>query len=195
MVQGLGQNSNFPDLVKFLYKDKEKSIQIIDAIADLSIEYALNQIKHGIETFQLFETHAGLIPEDLYFELIMPAIQKIATAVRATGTPFIFLPKGLGSGLQRITPETTDYISVDWQTSMQAARKMVDPKIGLQGNIDPRLLYADQKTIAKTLEKYIEFGSNEKNWIINLGHGLLPDIPVENVKFAINWIKSADWKR
>ena len=88
-----------------------------------------------------------------------------------------------------------DYLSIDWQTPIEVVRKLVDENIGLQGNIDPRLLYADQKTIESSLNKYIDFGSKNHNWIINLGHGFLPDIPYENAKFLADWIKRTDWKR
>ncbi len=195
MFQGIGRNYNFPDTVKYLYTNKKNAIKMIDSIADLSIEYAMNQIKHGINAFQLFETHAGIIPQDLYFELIIPAVKKISNAVRKTGTPFIYFPKGIGTGLEKVTYDITDFVSIDWQMPMNVARKMVDNNVGLQGNIDPRLLYADKKIIVETLEKYIEFGKNESKWIFNLGHGILPDLPVENVKFVIDWVKSTDWGR
>ena len=72
------------------------------------------QIEHGIDVFQLFDTHAGLIPADLYHELFMPATKKIAAAVREKNIPFIFFPKGLGTGIAQITPEDCDYLSIDW---------------------------------------------------------------------------------
>ena len=70
---------------------------------------------------------------------------------------------------------------------------MVDPRVGLQGNLDPRILFADKATIRMELEKFIPFRENEKNWIFNLGHGLIPGIPVENVQFVIDWIKETKW--
>lgn len=88
-----------------------------------------------------------------------------------------------------------DYLSIDWQTPMEVARQMVDTTIGLQGNIDPRLLYADKASIEKSLNTYINYGSKNHDWIINLGHGFLPDIPYENAKFVADWIKKTDWKR
>jgi len=195
MIQGKSTNHTFDEAVHTLYANKALSVKLLDAIAELSVEYALNQIKHGVQAFQLFETHAGLIPNDVYFEMIMPAVRKIGNAVRSTGTPFIFFPKGLGAGYSKITRDDCDFVSIDWQTSLPDARKMVDPKVGLQGNLDPRILTADQATIAKTLEKYIEFGSKNQNWIFNLGHGLVPGIPYENAKFVVDWVKNADWRR
>lgn len=195
MLQGLGRKGDFPEAIKFIYEHKETTKKLIEVVADLSVIYAQEQCNHGIEVFQLFDTHAGLIPADLYHELFMPATKKIAAAVREKGIPFIFFPKGLGAGIAQITPEDCDYLSIDWQTPLNVARKLVDSNIGLQGNVDPRLLYASLPEIEKALEPYIEFGSKNQNWIFNLGHGFMPGISFENAKFLAEWVKRTDWKR
>lgn len=195
MLQGLGRKGEFPDATKFIYRNIETVKTLVDKITDLSIVYAKGQIKHGVEVFQLFDTHAGLFPFDLYQKLFMPAVNKIAAAVRETGTPFIFFPKGIGSGIAHITPETCDYLSIDWQTPIFDARKMVDKNIGLQGNVDPRLLFSSKEEIEKQLQPYIKFGQKNHDWIFNLGHGFMPGIPFENAKFLTDWAKNTDWKR
>jgi uroporphyrinogen decarboxylase len=195
MVQGLSSNHTFPDAVALLYKNKVLAHQLLNLITELSIEYSRNQVKHGVSAFQIFETHAGLIPSDLYFGMIMPYVRKISSAVMQLGCPVIFLPKGLGTGISHITPEDTNFLSIDWQTPIEEARQLVHPKIGLQGNLDPRLLLADKNTILETLEKYVSFGSKNQNWIFNLGHGFIPGIPFENAKLVVDWVKQTDWRR
>ena len=195
MLQGLGRKGEFPEAIKFMYQNKETTHQLVKIVTDLSIVYALGQIKHGVDVFQLFDTHAGLIPFELYDELFMPSIRRIGDAVRDKGVPFIFFPKGLGAGIAHISPDYCDFLSIDWQTSLETARKMVHPKIGLQGNVDPRLLYASQPEIEMALQPYIEFGKNNQNWIFNLGHGFMPGISFENARFLADWVKRTDWKR
>ena len=195
MVQGLSSNHTFPDTVALLYKNKVLAHQLLNLITELSIEYATNQVKHGISAFQIFETHAGLIPSELYFEMIMPYVRKISSAVMQLGCPVIFLPKGLGTGISRIKPEDTNFLSIDWQTPIEEARQLVHPEIGLQGNLDPRLLLADKATILETLEKYVSFGSKNQDWIFNLGHGFIPGVPFENAKLVVDWVKQTDWRR
>jgi uroporphyrinogen decarboxylase len=195
MIQGLSSNHTFPDAVAMLYKEKALAHKLLDIITGLSVEYALNQVKHGISAFQIFETHAGLIPSELYFDMIMPYVRKISSAVMQAGCPLIFFPKGLGTGVTHINPEDADFLSIDWQTPIEEARKLVHPEIGLQGNLDPRLLLADKKSIRETLEKYVSFGSENYKWIFNLGHGFIADIPYENTKFVVDWIKQTNWKR
>jgi uroporphyrinogen decarboxylase len=195
MVQGLSSNHTFPDAVALLYRDRKMTHKLLSAITELSVVYARNQVKHGVSAFQIFETHAGLIPADLYQEVMMPYVRQIATAVREEGCPVIFLPKGLGYGISHIQPEDADFLSIDWQIPIEEARELVHPEIGLQGNLDPRLLFAGKGEILETLEKYVGFGSREQKWIFNLGHGFIPGIPYENAKLVVDWIKQTDWKR
>jgi uroporphyrinogen decarboxylase len=194
MIQGLGSRSNFEDAIKYFFREKKKTVQIIELVTEMSIEYALNQIKHGAQVFQLFDTNAGLVPNTLYFELFGESIKKISDAVRQTGTPFIFFPKGIGAGISEINYDICDYVSVDWQTPIEKARKLVDPKVGLQGNLDPRIVFTDKQTIEFELNKFLKFGRENQNWIFNLGHGFLPESPFENAKFITDWVKGQDWR-
>ncbi len=193
MIQGLSSNHTFPDAIKFLYEEKETAKKLIDIITKASVTYALSQVKAGVDVFQLFETHAGLIPSDLYKELFFESVETIAKAVRATGTPFIYFPKGLGNAITDVTPEMADMLGIDWQMPITTARKLTDKNIGLQGNLDPRLLFGSQKNIEAELVKLKEFWKDEKKWIFNLGHGFIPGIPVENAKFVVDWIKNTKW--
>jgi len=195
MLQGLSSKANFPDAVAYIYKNQQEVAKLVDAITDLTIVYAQRQIAHGIDTFQLFETHGGILPFDLYEKMFFPSIKKIAAAIRSKGVPFIFFPKDIGTGFERITPEICDFVSVDWQTPLSTARKLVHKDVGLQGNVDPRLLFADIPAIEKVLNEYIDFGSKEYKWIFNLGHGFMPGISYENAKFVTDWVKTTNWRR
>jgi uroporphyrinogen decarboxylase len=195
MVQGISSNHQFPDAVDMVYRDTETTNQLLEAITRLSIEYALQQVKHGISAFQLFDTHAGLLPYALYNEKILPYVRRILHAVQETGTPVIFFPKGLGTGLQALKNETFDFAGVDWQMSIEDANEMVGPRMGVQGNFDPRILTTDKDTIRRALQKYISFGMKEQKWIFNLGHGVIPNTPFENAKFVVDWIKDTNWQK
>lgn len=195
MLEGLSSKSNFVQAIAFLYKNKTLARKLTDAVTELTIEYATRQIEHGIDAFQLFETHGGILPFGFYREMFYPSIQKIARAVRSRGIKFIYFPKDIGSGYSTITPDLCDFVSVDWQTPITEARKMVHPEVGLQGNLDPRLLFAGTQDVEEELKKLLEFGHKEYKWIFNLGHGFLPGIPFENAKVVVEWIKSANWRR
>ena len=93
MFRGHSRDVTFNDAIKFMYSNPSESKKIIDALTELSIEYALNQVKHGVECFQLFETYAGLIPEEMYKELMLPACQRILNSVQEKGIPTILINK------------------------------------------------------------------------------------------------------
>lgn len=195
MVQGISSNHQFPDAVKFIYENKDKTKKILSLITDLSIEYAREQVRHGINAFQLFDTHAGLLPNSLYKELILPHVMCIISALQAMGTPVIFFPKGLGCGINMLKNQSIDFVGVDWLTRLEDAREILGKNVGLQGNLDPRILTADQETITKALSEYFPFGRKTNNWIFNLGHGVLPETPFENAKFVVDWVKGTGWGR
>lgn len=195
MYQGFSQNLNFPDVLPALYKNKKEALKVIDRITEMSIEYAKQQVKHDIDAFQLFETHAGLVPSELYKEMFLPSVKRILSAVREEGVSTIFLPKGLGTGISMVNYDLCDCVSIDWQTPLEGVRKYVGDKITLQGNFDPRILQTTPEVIEDHFKKYLEFGRKETNWIFNLGHGLLPSIPVDNVKHLIKLVKESDWRR
>lgn len=194
MLQGNGSKDGFSEAVKYFYTHRQTTQQLVEAFTAMSIAYALEQVRHGVEVFQLFESFAGVVPNELYRELFLPSVRCILSAVRDQGVPTIFFPKGIGAGLEMITPDVCDVVSIDWQTSLDHARRVLDPALGLQGNLDPRLLYAPQAVIASRLEQYLPFFRSHPRWIFNLGHGLTKDIPYENVSFVVDWVKQAAWR-
>ena len=196
MAHGNSSGSTFDEAIKLFYNDRKTTDALFERITELSIEYATTQAKHGIDIFQLFDTHAGLLPYEIFVERVLPYVKRITEAIRNKGIPVIYFPKGIGQGLSYMNFDIADFISIDWQSSMTDARKLVDAKVGLQGNLDPRLLTCnDTDMIQKELEKYLPFGSREHKWIFNTGHGLMPDNNFDNVKFVIEWIKTVNWNR
>jgi len=194
MIQGLSTNHEFPDATKFIFERPNETQKIIDTIVSVSEQYALNQIKSGVQAFQLFETHAGLIPFSIYKKYFLPAVEKISKTVRATGTPFIFFPRGIGNGIIECK-NVANVLSVDWQNDLSIVNKQLQNSVILQGNLDPRFLISSKTTLQNELNNFIEFGSKNNNWIFNLGHGVLPNTKFENAKFVVDWIKTVNWKR
>lgn len=195
MYQGFSRNQNFPDFVPAIYRDKALMKKVVDRITEMSIHYALKQVEHGVEAFQLFETHAGLIPVELYKEVFLPSVKAILKAVREKGVKTIYLPKGLGTGINMVNYDLCDCVSVDWQTPLHEVRNIVGDEMILQGNFDPRILESTKEAVEQEFKYYLDYGRKDHKWIFNLGHGLLPSIPVENVEHLVKLVKESDWGR
>nr|HPH16762.1 uroporphyrinogen decarboxylase family protein [Bacteroidales bacterium] len=195
MLQGLHGKSEFPDAIQYIYSNTPIVKKLLQHITELSVEYMREQIKHGIDVFQLFDTHAGLIPFELYESLILPHVTTMCKAARELHTPFIYFPKGIGVGISKISPEYCDVLSIDWQTPLHTARNLVHTSIGLQGNIDPRILHASQEEITEHLSYFKAFGRLHSNWICNLGHGFMPGLDYNKAKHMVSTLKNFDWQR
>ena len=195
MFKSEGSKDHMKKAIKFLYEKRKESTEILELITKSSIEYVKGQCNSGINVFQLFETYCGSIPCELYADLILPYSKRILNAAKEEDCPTIFFPKDFGHGMNLINKDICDFISVDWHTSINYARNIIDKKIGIQGNMDPRIFYQDYEQIEAYLNSLTNFGSQNFDWIFNLGHGFLPDINHEKVKFAINWIKDKNWNR
>jgi uroporphyrinogen decarboxylase len=116
-------------------------------------------------------------------------------AAKENNCPTIFFPKDYGNGISKIEEGTCDFVSIDWHSSISHARNILNNKIGIQGNMDPRIFYEDYNVIENYLNSLVDFGSKNHNWIFNLGHGFLPDIDYKKVQFVVEWVKNKDWKR
>ena len=195
MFKSEGSKDHMKKAIKFLYEKRKESTEILELITKSSIEYVKGQCKSGINVFQLFETYCGSIPCELYADLILPYSKRILNAAKEEDCPTIFFPKDFGHGMNLINKDICDFISVDWHTSINYARNIIDKKLGIQGNMDPRIFYQDYEQIEAYLNSLTNFGSQNFDWIFNLGHGFLPDINHEKVKFAIDWIKDKNWNR
>ena len=195
MFRGNENDKSFKSALKFFYSNQKESLKIIEQITEISIEYVKKQIDSGIDCFQLFETYCGIIPSEMYKKLILPFSKKILNASKEKNTPSIFFPKNFNDGLKYIDSSVCDFVSIDWNLSLDYARSIVDDEVGIQGNMDPRVFYSSRKEIDKYLKTLINFGENNQDWIFNLGHGFIPDIDYKKVIHVVDWIKETDWNR
>ena len=186
---------NFNHVIKMFYKEKKKCIKIMEMLTEASIEYVNKQVESGIDCFQLFETYCGIIPEKIYTEIVLPFSKKILNAAMDKNCKTIFFPKNYNMGLKNINQDICDITSIDWQIPIESARTLLNDKVGIQGNMDPRIFFSDKKEIEKYLVKLTSFGEKNSDWIFNLGHGFIPGIDVNNVNFVVDWVKNHNWNR
>lgn len=185
MIEG-GGSKTFSKAKQFLYTQPELSHQLLEKITLSSINYLKGQVSAGADLLQIFDSWAGVLSEKMYYEFSLKYISMICDALSPL-VPVTVFAKDAHYALNKISETKCSVIGLDWTIDPHVARKETGNKT-LQGNADPCLLYADEKTIISETKKMLEsFG--KQRYICNLGHGLYPDLDKEKVKLFVNVVK------
>ncbi|RME16034.1 MAG: uroporphyrinogen decarboxylase [Bacteroidetes bacterium] len=185
MTEGKGSKT-FNKAKKWLYAHPTAAHQLLQKITSSLITYLKDQIKAGADIVQIFDSWAGVLNRPLYKEFSIPYLKQICDAI--TEVPVILFSKDAHFALKDVAQLPCHVIGLDWTIEPEWAIENLISKT-LQGNADPCLLYADDKTIEqKTLKMLNQFSSVP--YIANLGHGLYPDMEKEKVKLFIDIIHS-----
>ena len=185
MVEGSGSKT-FSQTRKLLYTNSRLAHELLQRITDVTIEYLKAQQKHGADALQLFDSWAGILGHDQYQEFGMKYIKQIVDAIEG---PFTVFAKGAYSSLPNLMDLSCTTIGLDWNMSVNNARDMCGEAKTLQGNLDPCVLYGSHQSIQSETFKMLKSFKSPRH-IVNLGHGVYPDIHPENVKRFINTVKN-----
>lgn len=183
MIEGSGSKT-FSKAKRMLYKEPELSHLLMQKITDTVICYLKTKIKHGVSLVQVFDSWAGLLDVDLYRTFAIPYLKQIREAL--DGFPVTLFSKGAWFAYEDLQALNPTVMGIDWTISAEKSRSILGNQQILQGNLDPCQLYADHEAIAsKTVEMINTFG---RNHIVNLGHGVYPDTPLDGVKHFVNTV-------
>jgi uroporphyrinogen decarboxylase len=192
MVEG-STKEGFTTVKSFLNNEPRIFRSLLRKIAQATILYLNGQIEAGVTAVQLFDTWCGELDLADYTEFVLPVVQEVIAGLKAK-VPVIYYTKASHHLLPAVIRAGADVLSVDWRISLPELRELAGPRIALQGNLDPTLLFASAETIRRrTMELVAELGG--KGHILNLGHGILQHTPVENAKLFIQtgqWAKLPD---
>ena len=184
-----GQGSKTFDLAKeFCFGQPELAHVLLQRITDTTIAYLKAKVAAGVHAVQVFDSWGGLLsPKD--FEVFsLPYMQQIVDALQEL-CPVILYSKGAWYALEQMSKTGASALGVDWTCSPEMARKLSGGKITLQGNFDPARLLSPPETIRTMVKEMIDsFGTS--HYIANLGHGILPHIPLENAQAFIEAVKT-----
>lgn len=186
MVEGHGSKT-FSESRKLLYTQPLLAHQLLQRITDVTITYLKGQIAAGADALQLFDSWAGILGEDQYREFGLRYIQQICAALQEV--PLTVFSKGAIASLPEIAQLPCTTIGLDWNMSVPVARSLVQEQKTLQGNLDPCVLYGSAQLIEQETKKMLNSFKSQRH-IVNLGHGVYPDIDPEMVKVFINTVKN-----
>lgn len=185
MLEGQGSKT-FSKAKKMLYQQPKLSHILLQKITDATIAYLKGKIRAGADLVQIFDSWAGVLSRQQYLDFALPYIAQICDSIDEV--PKTVFAKGTFHALDRIGALNCHVIGLDWTMDIQKSQTLVANDKVLQGNLDPCQLYAPAKDIeAATLSMLQQFGGKH---ICNLGHGVYPDTPLENVKVFVNTVKA-----
>ena len=181
LVEGQGSRS-FSSLKRLLHREPETLRALLARLADLTVDYLNAQIEAGAQVVQLFDTWAGLLSPAEYREWVLPGHQEIASRVRRDLAPLILYVSDGAHVVDEMVEAGTDVISLDWRVDLAAVAARHGARVSLQGNLDPCGLHASREEIFERVRQLFEAGRPARGHVLNLGHGCLPDTPVEGVQ-------------
>ena len=187
MVEGSGSKT-YAAIKKLIYTEPEFMHALMIKITEAVKAYLVKQIEAGVNAVQIFDSWASALEKDKFFEFSWDYMVDIAEFLkeRYPGIPVILFPKGIAGYLDDIYGRF-DVFGVDWGTPMELAKKRLGERYVLQGNMEPTRLYSKEAT-KEGVENIIQIMGAKPGHIFNLGHGMLPDLPVENAKYLVELV-------
>jgi uroporphyrinogen decarboxylase len=193
MVAGKGGDDQVAARL-FAYRDPQGFARLIDIIVEASITYLLGQIRAGVDAVQIFDTWAGVLPADEFRRWCVEPIGRIVAGVKAAapGIPVIVFPKGAGLRLKAVVEGTgADAVGLDWTADAGFVAQSIQPKVAVQGNVDPIALLAGGEALDRAVDATLE-AYGRGRLIFNLGHGILPPTPIAHVERMVARVRN--WK-
>ena len=189
MIEG-GSSANL-ETVKYIMGHQPNILHsLLDHLSDLTIDYLNQQIVSGVDALQIFDTWAGLLSWEDFKQYSFNYLQKIITSLNnPNNIPIALFAKGTASFLPLIAALNPTIISLDWQCSLSETRKHY-PHIALQGNLDPAYLMASPTILKEKTRQLLTSMKNDPGYIFNLGHGITPKVPIENVQLLVDTVKN-----
>jgi uroporphyrinogen decarboxylase len=176
MIEG-GPSRNYVRTKQLMWSEPAVWHTLMDKLAEMNIAYLTAQIQAGASAVQLFDSWVGhLAPED-FERYVLPAVQKMFTALRPLGVPLIYSGVITGELLPLIAQSGATVVSIDWRVPIPEARKRLGSHIAIQGNLDPVLLFAPWQELERRARAVVDAGIAGPGFIFNLGHGVVHNNP------------------
>lgn len=188
LVEG-GSSRDFKLTKLMLHNEPELAHALLAKIAKVTAGYLNLQIEAGVNAVQIFDSWAMALAWDDYKEFSHRYIAEIISNLNRKDIPVISFCKGSSVFAPLMAEAKPDVVSIDWNADLLDIKKRLPVGMAVQGNLDPHILYADKKVIKERIYKLFDRMRGESGFIFNLGHGIMPDIPFDNVKYAVEIIK------
>jgi len=179
MIEG-GAARNFIHTKKLMYQEPEAWNLLMSRITEVTVRYLNSQIDAGVQAVQLFDSWLGCLSPHDYAEFVLPHTRRVFQQLKK-GVPAIHFATGTAALLELMQQAGGDVIGVDWRVDLGNAWERIGHAVGIQGNLDPVVLFAPTPVREAQVKRILAAAEQHPGHIFNLGHGILPETPVENV--------------
>jgi len=185
-----GTSRTFTATKQFMYTHPEAWHDLMQSLATLAGRFLTLQARAGADALQLFDSWVGCLGPDDYREFVLPYSRHAITEASTAGVPVIHFGTGTASLLEAMAEAGGDVIGVDWRIPLDQAWARVGDR-AIQGNLDPAVLLAPKEEIVRRVREVLRRAGGRPGHIFNLGHGIMPGTPVENVKLVVDLVRGA----
>jgi uroporphyrinogen decarboxylase len=183
-----GASRNFTRVKGMMSSNPRAWARLMEKLADVVSDYLVEQAGSGAQALQLFDTWAGELDPLDYREKVIPYSKKVIERARAAGVPVIHFATGVNGMLETARDLGSDVVGVDWRIELADAWRRLGEGVALQGNLDPSALFGPWPEIERKTTRILDQAKGKRGHIFNLGHGVLPGTPVENVERLVNFV-------
>jgi uroporphyrinogen decarboxylase len=192
MIEG-GGSRNYIHTKKTMYKEPAAWQTLMRKLVEVLAAYAGEQASAGADVLQIFDSWVGCLSVEDYRRHVLPfATELVQRLQAATNVPIIYFGTDTATLLPAMKETGAEVIGVDWRMPLDLAWKSLDFRGAVQGNLDPVLLFAGQKELRARADQVLRQAGGRPGHIFNLGHGILPETPVDNVRALVEFVR--EWK-
>jgi uroporphyrinogen decarboxylase len=186
MIEG-GGSRNYVHTKKMMYNHPQVWDELLSKLVSVLSEYAVEQVLAGADALQVFDSWVGCLSVEDYRRYVLPQTTRLIDALKKTGVPVIYFGTDTATLLPHMQQTGADVMGLDWRIPLDQGWQALDYRCAVQGNLDPVLLFANKKELRFRAEEILHEAAGRPGHIFNLGHGILPETPVENVQALVEY--------
>jgi uroporphyrinogen decarboxylase len=188
MIEG-ASSRNYIETKKLMYADAKAWPLLMEKLVTVLTAYAQQQVEAGADVIQIFDSWAGALSVSDYRQYCLAPTTELVKRVQALGVPVIYFGVDTASLLPTMRETGADVLGLDWRIPLDEAWSTLNYRVAVQGNLDPITLFAPQDVIHARTKEILAAAAGRPGHIFNLGHGIVPGTPVENVIQLVKWVK------
>ena len=188
MIEGSGSR-NYVHTKKMMYNSTGDWDNLMRKLVEVTAAYSADQVNAGADAIQIFDSWVGCLSVEDYRRYVLPHVTGMVKQLQKTGVPIIYFGTDSATLLPSMKETGADVIGLDWRIPLDEGWKRIDHAVAVQGNLDPVLLFADWKELKSRAEDILKRAGGRAGHIFNLGHGILPETPVDNVKNLARFVR------